>query len=335
MGKICIIVPVYNTESFLERCIESILRQTYTNYELILVDDGSMDKSGEICDKYEKEDCRIHVLHQENRGQSAARNAGLEYMFSYIDCEYIGFVDSDDWIHPQMYEILCIIMDKYKANMSVCSYMNIKGDEKTFEDDLLEKAIQNSKIIDKKKALEGLFLAGNDMYGLVMPKLYRRELFKKRRFEEGIIYEDVKSCYKVLYDAISIAVTDCKLYYYYQNPFGTTKSQYSKKRLDIMDAMEEQIRFFEEHNYMDIYALAVRRYLYLLSYHGKLAHDSLQDPEVDEKIKKRLKELFLKERKRCDIIPSNSPDCYNTLFPKIMRWYWRAYGIKEKIRHDT
>lgn len=335
MENLCIVVPVYNSGEYLRRCLDSILAQTFRDFKCIVVDDGSEDDSKKICQEYAKKDNRIYVLYQNRKGVSAARNKGLEYIFDNFSCEYIGFIDSDDWIHPQMYEILYKLLTEYNANMSVCSYKDVKNKDEGVGGNLVEKALEHSKILHQEEALESLFTTGNDMFGLVMPKLYKSVLFRNRRFEEGVIYEDVRSCYRVLYEAKDIAVTQCELYNYYYNPSSITKSKYTKKRLDIIPAMEEQISFFEECGYIKAYELGVRKYLYLLTYHGKLAHENLGDIEIDKMIKKRLKELFWKERKRCNITPMNSSDCYNALFPRIMHWYWRLYGVKEKLKHDT
>ena len=332
MERLGIVVPAYNSEKFLRRCLDSIINQTFDDFKCIIVDDGSSDNTKNICREYEEKDKRIYALYQKREGVSAARNRALDYIFDNFTCEYIGFVDSDDWIHPQMYEILYKLLKEYDANMSVCSYKDVKNEDEGVSGYLVEKALKDSKVICQEEALESLFTTGNDMFGLVMPKLYKSALFKNRRFKEGIIYEDVRSCYQVLYDAKKIAMTTCELYNYYYNPASITKSKYTKKRLDIIPAMEEQISFIKECGYVKAYELAVRKYLYLLSYHGKLAHENLGDIAIDKMIKRRLRELFWKERKRCNVTPLNSPDCYNTIFPRIMHFYWYVYGLRRRKR---
>lgn len=334
--EISIIVPVYNSEQYLERCLDSILAQTFTRFEIILVDDGSTDHSGEICNKYAKADPRIHVIHKENGGQSSARNCGLDYVYTNSATSYIGFVDSDDWIHFQMYEVLYSILKKHNASMSICSYKDVSFySADATNTDCKAQAISSSKKINEEQALEQLFLANNDRFGVVWPKLYARSLFQNRRFDEGVIYEDTRSCFKVLYDAKSIAVTDAELYYYYCNENGTTKAAYTIKRLDIMAAMDEQLNFFRAHNFTDIYSMAVRKYLFLLCYHGELAHKALNDQIIDRMVRSRLEQLFYQERKRCNITPQNCPICYNTLFPRRMKWYWRIQYLKRKLKNDT
>ena len=266
---ISVIIPVYRVEQFLDKCLNSVICQTYDNLEIILVDDGSPDQSGVICDEWAKKESRIKVIHKENGGLSDARNAGLKIAIG----EYIAFVDSDDWIHFQMYEVLYSILKKHNASMSICSYKDVSFySADATNTDCKAQAISSSKKINEEQALEQLFLANNDRFGVVWPKLYARSLFQNRRFDEGVIYEDTRSCFKVLYDAKSIAVTDAELYYYYCNENGTTKAAYTIKRLDIMAAMDEQLNFFRAHNFTDIYSMAVRKYLFLLCYHGELAH---------------------------------------------------------------
>ena len=113
MPTISVIVPVYKVEKYIHRCVDSILSQTFTDFELILVDDGSPDNCGKICDEYAEKDIRIHVIHQENGGLSAARNAGIDWVFANSDSEWITFIDSDDWVHPEYLErLLCLVLDR-------------------------------------------------------------------------------------------------------------------------------------------------------------------------------------------------------------------------------
>lgn len=123
-----IIVPVYNTEKYLNRCIDSILAQTFMDFELILVDDGSPDNCGAICDENAAKDSRVHVIHQENCGQSAARNAGIDWVFAHSDSKWISLVDSDDWVHPQMLERLYHAVLEHNVKVSICGYEETSGD---------------------------------------------------------------------------------------------------------------------------------------------------------------------------------------------------------------
>ena len=128
MSSICVIIPIYDAEAYLYRCVDSVLRQTLQDFELILIDDGSLDNSGLICDDYAGQDNRIHVIHQENRGLSAARNAGLDYAFENLKCDWISFIDSDDWVHPRYLEILFKSVNDKKVKVSACNHAMTKGE---------------------------------------------------------------------------------------------------------------------------------------------------------------------------------------------------------------
>ena len=122
MSIISVIIPIYNNEKYIQRCLDSILKQTFFNYDLILVDDGSSDNSGSICEEYAQKDKRIQVIHQENNGLSAARNSGLEWMYANSKCEWVSFVDSDDWIHPRYLEALLHAVNSKNVKISACSH---------------------------------------------------------------------------------------------------------------------------------------------------------------------------------------------------------------------
>ena len=181
MPEISIIVPVYNVEKYLTRCIDSILNQTFTDFELILVDDGSTDKSGVICDKYSKIDSRIKVIHSKNEGAAQARNYGLDIAKG----KFIGFVDSDDYINRDMYQILYENINKYNCDICVCGHQSFQDKVKVAFEDSKEEIIE----FDNKLALKNYFLDYEDservMYTIIWDKLYRRELFKNLRFPKG------------------------------------------------------------------------------------------------------------------------------------------------------
>ena len=128
MPTISVIVPVYKVEPYIHRCVDSILQQSYRDFELVLVDDGSPDNCGSICDEYASRDSRVHVIHQENGGLSAARNAGIDWVFDNSDSQWITFVDSDDWVHPQMLEKLFDAAMEQNTLISICGFIETTGD---------------------------------------------------------------------------------------------------------------------------------------------------------------------------------------------------------------
>ena len=207
MDLISIIVPVYNVDKYLNRCINSILKQTYSNLEVLLIDDGSTDNSGLICDKYASKFNNIRVYHKKNGGISSARNYGLDRISNKAN--YIAFVDSDDFLHPRMYEILYGDLIKYDCDIAVCNM------DKTYSTIVNEYISENVLILNKEEYFENYF---DDFYrsNVVWNKLYKRKCIEKLKFEEGKIYEDIFYSPQVVCNTNKIVINESKLYYYYQ-----------------------------------------------------------------------------------------------------------------------
>ena len=244
--ELSIIVPVYKVEKQLEQCIRSILNQSFTNFELILVDDGSPDKCGEICDEYEKKDKRIKVIHKKNGGLSDARNAGLDIALG----KYIGFVDSDDIIHPEMYERMYNFINKYNVDIVQCKFKKFKS----IEDINKLSNINNTNIeyYTSKEAIMDM-IDNNKINVNTWNKLYKRELFENERFPKGKIHEDEFLTYKLMYESNKIAYINEELYYYYQNDNGIMNGSNLIKRLDRIEAIEERSNFFLKNGDKDLY----------------------------------------------------------------------------------
>lgn len=258
MCNLSIIVPIYNVEQYLENCINSILNQTYRNFELILVDDGSPDKSGEICDKYKSSDDRVKVIHKKNGGLSSARNAGLEIATG----QYIGFVDSDDWIDRDMYDKLLNLAEKNEADIVQCEYLE------AYDNKIIIHNNENSEfvVLDRFEALEKLINFGKyHVNGVVSwNKIYKRTLFDDIRFPVGKLNEDEFTTYKLLHKCNSIIFLKEKLYYYRQTPNSIMNKKFNVKRLDLLDAVKELLIFLKSNNYHQFYELGLIRYETLL-----------------------------------------------------------------------
>lgn len=208
--KISVIVPVYRVEKYLNRCIESIHNQTYPDLEIILVDDGSPDNCGRMCDEWKEKDTRIKVIHQENRGLSAARNAGL----SVAGGEYIGFVDSDDYIHSGMYEVLLREIKKHKADLAVCNAYAFYEDEEPEETDM--EAACNSTVENTESWLRHFL---DDFTGPVTwtwNKLYKRDCLCGICFAEGKRMEDIRFSADLVKNLSKAVWIPEQLYYYRQ-----------------------------------------------------------------------------------------------------------------------
>ena len=233
---ISVIIPVYNLENYIEQCIKSVINQTYANLEIIIIDDGSTDNSGNICDLWQKQDNRISVIHKKNSGLSDARNIGLDLAKG----DYISFVDGDDWIHPQMYEILLRYYENENIDMVCCKL--VKVEEKTIND-------FNNVDIDGKYAILTptdalLDLSITDV--TACNKLYKRKLFNQIRYPHGRYHEDEWVIHRLLYECNKIVSTDAGLYYYMMRE-GSITHTFSKKRvLDGVEAYIDRVNFVIE-----------------------------------------------------------------------------------------
>ena len=234
---ISVIVPVYKTEKFLQRCVDSIVSQTYRNLEIILVDDGSPDNSGELCDENAKKDTRIKVVHKENGGLSSARNAGLNIMTG----KYVGFVDSDDWIETNMYEVLYSRMISENADISCCG-IKICSDSSILN--YFNSNLDENFTLSRREALRELNY-NKKITGSVVDKLYKAEIFSNLRMKEGILYEDSQVQPYCINIANRITYVSNPLYCYYQSSGSILRSAYSSRHYDIIEIGLERIEFYK------------------------------------------------------------------------------------------
>lgn len=287
MSKISIIVPIYNVEKYLEKCLESILGQTFKDFELILVDDGSPDNCGSICDRYLKLDSRVKVIHKENGGLSSARNAGLDIAIG----EYVGFVDSDDWIDTNMYEILYSMAKETDADIIQCKFKEL------YNENNINIKINTSKfkLIDKFEALNNLIDYGEMHVQMVVAwnKLYKKNLFDEIRFPNGKIHEDEFTTYKLLYKSKKVALIGNELYYYRQTPNSIMNAKFNKNRLDYLEALEESLIFFKKVNNEQLYNMTTIRYVdNLKKYYFKCEELLKDNKETLRKIKNSYNKAF-------------------------------------------
>lgn len=230
---ISIIIPVYNVEKYLPRCLDSVLSQSYRNIEVILVDDGSTDRSGSICDDYKLKDSRITVLHQENNGVSSARNLGLDAAHG----EWIGFVDSDDYIASNMYEVLVNNALQFNVDISYCGMQQFQ----------LDGNVENiygtgeKRAVTKEEAIKGYFFDKSIqpfMYAL-WNKIFSAIILKKVRFDRNLaIGEDILFVFDCLQECNSLYFEDQCLYYYMRRSNSAMTSSFSDKRMDYIVAVE-------------------------------------------------------------------------------------------------
>lgn len=239
-STIDVIVPVYNVEDYITTCIENILAQTFTDFTLVLVDDGSKDRSLEICEQYAKKDKRIHVLSQENRGAAAARNAGLDWVFANTHSEWLCFMDSDDAMHPETLQILLNANLANNTKVSACSFLIFDTPNKPPMTGLGSLVQQ---VVSPEAYCAEVGLAVNSPWGMVI----YRELFRDLRFPVGIINEDMYIMHHALFaeDRMTF-ISEPPLYYYFVNVNSVSHCPWSKKKMDFFIACMEQLKFFHQ-----------------------------------------------------------------------------------------
>ena len=279
MAEICVIVPVYNVDPYLSRCLDSILAQTWQDFELLLINDGSTDSSGVICDRYAAEDPRIHVIHQENRGIAAVRSMSLQWAIHNSNSNWIAFVDSDDCIAEVYLERLMNNATQHDADIASCRLITYT-DQSELED--LPKAPGEVTVISGSRACEEIYKI-NGLATVTCPgKLIRKKLLEGIRFPEGKIHEDEALVPQILYSANKIAVCEDILYYYFQSANSIMRSSFSLKRFQAIEAIDGCIAFFQQRGESAIVAEANKRrsvLLYLNIAYGRRAGLYRQIPE--------------------------------------------------------
>jgi len=280
---ISIIIPVYKVEKYLEKCIQSVINQTYENLQIILVDDGSPDNCGKICDEYAKKDHRIEVIHKSNGGLSDARNKGLEMAKG----EYIGFVDSDDYIEADMYEVLYNLLKQYNADVSICNFYTVSQGKISIKN--ADNGINDYNRIEILKEI----LLDRNIQSYAWNKLYKKELFDEIKYPIGKKYEDIGTTFYLLEKCNKIVVTGKSEYYYINrqdsivnNVTESTITDYIELIMQRYDYIEENIKELSSYN---------KDYLKRILKTAEKDIKSLN--EVGDYTKKKYEELYNKVQK--------------------------------------
>ncbi len=321
---ITIVVPVYKVEEYLARCVDSILKQTYKDFELLLVDDGSPDNCGKMCDEYAKKDNRIFVLHQKNAGLSAARNTGLNWFYEQNRSDYITFLDSDDWLHPEYLRILMNGITENKVKISVCNYKRVT-DEVTDE---------NFDSIDYELTSPEDFLANHSwQYNYAWGKIYHKSVFDDVRYPVGKNFEDTFTTYKVLHKCEKIAYTDLPLYYYLRNEKGISRSPWKPSELVIFDAMQEQMKFYKEKGLQKAFEKEFELFVHHHAYQIVRIKENKKDLKKNKaklkEIKRTLKKYLEENKDKFNV--HNMTYSYEAAYPFTMKMYALGSSIKAKL----
>ena len=276
---ISVIVPIYNVEKYLHKCIDSIINQTYKNLEIILVDDGSPDNCGKICDEYAKKDDRIKVIHKQNGGLSDARNAGLDNAKG----EYISFIDGDDYIAEDMLEVLYNRIYQDNSDMAICNFLCV-NEENTEIKELNTDMPINDSILSQDEFFEKLCINKYWHYVISWNKLYRKQLFKNIRFPKGKIHEDEFVIHYIANECKKISSVKKPLYFYVQRENSIMNSEFSVKSLDGVEAFYNRTLFAVEQGYYELaeFSYSTANGILLRGY---------RNSKIKKNSKKRLKEL--------------------------------------------
>ncbi len=286
MAQISVIVAVYKMEQFLPRCIQSILNQTFSDLELILVDDGSPDNCGSICDDYARRDSRVSVIHKENAGVCAARNTGLDWVFEKSHSRWIFFHDNDDWMHPNTLEWMLQAAEETNTQICVCGYAQTTGADPEIRPETLKPVLWTPKAFYMEHFVNATVCWG---------KLYAKACFAGRRYPEGKYMEDEFLTYRLLFAQEKLCVIPAPLYAYFVNPTGITKRAWVPKRLDAWEAYEEQLAFFEAMGDEELLHFRYRGYLDNAMVNWAAAKESIDVPNrkaILRKMKKQIRGLI-------------------------------------------
>lgn len=332
-GKlISVIVPVYNVEKYLRRSIDAIINQTYKNLEIILVDDGSTDRSGKICDEYAALDKRVKVIHKKNSGQAGAINLAL-------DCangEYIGFSDPDDYINKNFYKNLYILAEKYNTDITECSMVKVKEEDDVQKVYIEEFEVQENENVEFFDGIGGIRkLFGEDFAEYLetivkVNKIYKKQVFENIRFSEVRIYEEWGTMYKLYYNTKKNLKMHKVQYVYVQRKTSTVNRPFSKERLLMLDGIEYCISLAKELKLIDLVLDCYRKYFETIVRFLDMIKDK---NTIDrEELKNILVENFnLKYSEAINLI-NNETEAYRKKFENLREKFEKAK--KDRIEID-
>lgn len=329
MELVTVVVPVYEAERFLDRCVESIVKQTYKNIEVILVDDGSSDNSPNICEQWAERDSRVIVIHQNNSGVSVARNIGL----SNANGQYVMMVDSDDYICSTMIERMCEVMKIQNVDMVICDFEKGNKDKYLFE----YNQENEIKIMNPEMALKEIYKNDKSALQYVAPwaKLYKKVLFDGIMYPEGKIFEDIYVTHKLILKCQKIGVISQKMIYYYQHSESIMNCRFHVKKLDYLEALKERIEIYQQNNLEELRNIAYDEYLHSLIWEYSRARDILQNKEAIAKIKKSYHDAYVKGYASKRYPKENK--FFLRIFdlnPEFIIMYWKITGkIMRKIKN--
>lgn len=324
MPTISIIVPVYKVEPYLRRCVDSILGQTYADFELILVDDGSPDNCGSICDEYAKKDSRVVVIHQKNGGLSAARNAGIDWAFANSNSQWFTFIDSDDWVNQVYLQALYEAAVNENCLITACDFIvtnrvnNAIITEPTSSRSITTPSFYNTSFYNAQSAC---------------CKLFNKALFDSPgcRFPKGILYEDSALIYQILFSQERIAFTDDAVYYYFRREESITNAAWNPRKMVYCQVQRDQLQWLIDHNYDECIKTCLCRYLSTLHYNISLIQQIPEYQKYTRTMRKICREMLRKYGKQYTLTIEEYPSFYQAAYPHATQIYWVAKAQINKL----
>lgn len=317
---VSVIVPAYNAGKYLGFCLDTVIAQTHKNLEIIVVDDGSTDNTGKICDEYANKDSRIKVIHQKNHGVAFTRNVGLDNATG----EYIAFIDSDDYVKSNYIEVLLETCTENCSNITICKSID------TYKRELFDLPVSYNA-----RTYESMFLLKNVSYldvcyEVVISMIFHKSVFDDLRFPVGLIYEDSYIYYDLIKNAGKITFIDTVLYYYYLSSNSIMRSDFSIKKYDILSAFDRKLAVLTENNCKNSIYIVYRDYLYTVS--RIIGQTKYCDKFTSEFKKQKIKELRKKYRE-LKRINKNNP-YFKGRF-KLVSDLLYLFPIIKKFRHSS
>ena len=324
---VSVIVPIYGVEQYLERCIKSIQNQTYNNLEILLVDDGSPDNCGEICDKYAEKDSRIRVIHKQNGGLSDARNAGIEVASG----EYYFLLDSDDWIHKQTIEIMMRMITDNNCDLAICGYQYAyEGKEYADKKLNLTDVLGQYKKVNSYRAQEIYFTNPDKRleYTVAWNKIYHKDLFKNIRYPKGKVHEDEFTTFKLLHEAGNIGIIKEPLYYYFVRN-DSIMGEFKASRFDAFDGYLEKLDCYVKWKDTQLAGKIYIHSIRMLAQYKKWMEDA--GVNLQEELSKYHKLLVEKNKKYKNKMSLNKIEKIEVLLFLIsFRLYYFVWNLKKR-----
>ncbi len=318
MPLVSVIIPVYKAEIYLNSCIESVINQTYKNLEIILINDESPDKSGDICDEYQKEDSRVRVIHQENQGTSGARNTGL----SIAKGEYICFLDCDDFANIYLIETLLSICEEKDVKMAISSFLEAEYDDK-FELNTKIPKRHSIEVINPITYIERLCTSMQVLYVVPWAKLYHKSVYEGIEFPQGALNEDDCVIDSVIYKAEKIAVEYTPLMYYRKNPNSQSRlGIQSEKWLKSVPYKEKRMKTLEERGEFEVLYKVQRLFFYDLLI------------EASKDLDKTTREQFISIAKKTYISILKNPKNSKKELITMLKWILNPNKAKNYTHND-